>query len=172
MKKTIVEKAKRILDGLEYGYFDTAKDWSHDNYDDFYLYMSDPDFEVRKYSLLVFTAALGNWYMKSAFVFGSLQDLKRDPDYQEDKTYHFEKYIESFMENRKTIKKEFPKLYRLIVLYLLELDNEMDFEMDFCFDKQLLTGLRKVLNESGFGNRFQYEDMQKMLKELDLPNFA
>lgn len=173
MARTLIEKAKNILDGLEYGYFDTAKDWSNDNYDDYYRYLSDPDFEIRKYSLLVFTAALGNWYMKSAFVFGSLKELKKDPEYQEDKTYDFGEYVKSFLNNRESIKREFPELYRMIVLYLIELDNERNFEEEFCFfNQQLLIELRQALDDSGFGRRFQYGNVQKLLKELGLPNFA
>ena len=55
MAKTLVDKAKNILEGMEIG-FDTAKNWN----DDYYQYFSHLDFEVRKYSLLVFTADLGN----------------------------------------------------------------------------------------------------------------
>jgi hypothetical protein len=33
MKRTLVDKAKSILEGIEIGFFDTAKYWDEDNYD-------------------------------------------------------------------------------------------------------------------------------------------
>ena len=36
MTKTLIDKAKSILEGIEIGYFDTAKNWNEDNYDDYY----------------------------------------------------------------------------------------------------------------------------------------
>ena len=173
MTKTLVEKAKSILEGLEYGYFDTAKEWSKDNYDDYYLHFSHPDFEVRKYSLLVFTAGLGNWYSKSAFIFQPIEELKKDPEFQQDAVYYFEDYVKSFLENQEAIKQEFPKLYRMIVLYLNKLDNREHFNNVFCsIDKQLFVVLRQVLNDSGFGEELIYNKFHNLLKELGLPNYA
>jgi formylmethanofuran dehydrogenase subunit E-like metal-binding protein len=44
MTRMLVEKAKRILDGLEYEYFDTVKPCDENSYDDYYLYFSHPNF--------------------------------------------------------------------------------------------------------------------------------
>lgn len=68
MSISAIDKAKGILVGLEIG-FDTCKRWSAESYDDYYLYFSHPDYELRKYSLLIFCAGLGNWHSESATIF-------------------------------------------------------------------------------------------------------
>lgn len=176
MTRTLVEKAKNILEGLEYGYFDLGKEWYPENYDDYYLYFSDPDFEIRKYSLLVFTAGLGNWYHKSAHIFVTterLKELKNNKIFNQDTVYHFEDYIKSFLENSEAIKQEFPELYRIIVQYLIELDKRNRFEDIFCSaDKQLFIELRQVLHDdASFGEEFKYQSIQILLKKLGLPHF-
>lgn len=173
MTKTLIEKAKSILEGLEYGYFDTAKEWSKDNYDDYYHYFSHPNFEFRKYSLLVFTAGLGNWYSKSAFIFEPIEELKKDPEFHPDTVYYFENYVRAFLDNREAIKRDFPKLYRMIVLYLIKLDNRENFKELFCsVDKKIFVELRQVLNDSGLGEELIYNKFHTFLKELGLPNYA
>ena len=106
MEKAIVEKAKRILDGIEIGFFDTAKRWDKDNYDDYYKYFTHPNFEVRKYALLIFGAGLGNWLIKSSFIFQPISCTNE--------VYNLEDYISAFIENREAIKQEFPNLYNSI----------------------------------------------------------
>lgn len=77
MKRTLVDKAKSILEGIEIGFFDTAKYWDEDNYDEYYRYFSHSDIEVRKYSLLIFAAGLGNWVIGSSIIFRPIKDQKK-----------------------------------------------------------------------------------------------
>ncbi|QUG40415.1 hypothetical protein KD050_14080 [Psychrobacillus sp. INOP01] len=170
MTKTLVDKAKSILTGLEIG-FDTAKNWNEDNYDDYYQYFSHPDFEVRKYSLLVFAAGLGNWLSSSCFIFPPIEELESGKYLylHQDKIYHFECYVKSFVDNREVIKQEFPLLYTAIVCYLIDLDNEKRFDIFKSVDKQLFIVLRKVLGDSELeGKRYRYS-YNGLLREVGLP---
>lgn len=77
MAKTLVDKAKSILEGIEIGFFDTAKNWDEDNYDEYFKYFSHSDIEVRKYSLLIFAAGLGNWFVGSSIIFHPIEEQKK-----------------------------------------------------------------------------------------------
>ncbi|POZ57422.1 hypothetical protein LYSIN_02206 [Lysinibacillus sphaericus] len=171
MTNAVVTKAKCILEGIEVD-LDITKNWSNDHFDNYYLYFSHPDIEVQKYSLLVFAAGLGNWYLGSAHIFRPIKELKKDPDFNKDKVYHFEKYIKSFLDNRVAIKREFPLLYNCLVWYLLRLDNEKRFEYIFrTVDKQLFITLREVLLESGVNpNEFQ-NNYNDVLREVGITPF-
>lgn len=171
MTKTLVDKAKSILEGIEIGFFDTAKNWDVDNYDEYYKYFSHPDFEVRKYSLLVFAAGLGNWYGGSAIIFRPIEERKKEKWFHlfKDKMYYFEDYVMSFIDNREAIKQEFPFLDSVIVSFLIQLDNEKCFEYIFSsVDKQLFVVLRQVL--SGLEVKHQY-NFNDLLREVGLPTF-
>ncbi|WP_186673743.1 hypothetical protein [Sporosarcina sp. BP05] len=171
MTKRLVDKAKSILEGIEIGFFDTAKNWDVDNYDEYYKYFSHPDFEVRKYSLLVFAAGLGNWYGGSAVIFHPIEERKKEKrllSYKE-KIYYFEDYVRSFIDNREAIKQEFPFLNSVIVSLLIQLDNEKRFEYIFSsVDKQLFIVLRQSL--SGLEVKHQY-NFNDLLREVGLPTF-
>ena len=172
MEKTLVEKAQNILDGIEIGFFDTAKRWDKDNYDDYYKYFTHPNFEVRKYALLIFGAGLGNWLIKSSFIFQPIEKGKIELGYLSDKNevYNFEDYVRSFIENREAIKQEFPNLYNSIASSLTLLDNENRFESIFTsVDKQLFIKLRKVLADSEpIKHQYRFNDI---LREVRLPTF-
>lgn len=171
MTKTLVDKAKSILEGIEFGFFDTAKKWDDDNYDEYYKYFSHPDYEVRKYSLLIFAAGLGNWYMKSAFIFRPIEErIKENGTYtSKDRLYYFENYVSSFIDNREAIRQEFPLLYKEIANYLLQLDNEKRFEYIFSsVDKQLFIVLRQVLSGLEVKHQYKFNDL---LREVGLPTF-
>ena len=171
MTKTLVDKAKSILEGIEIGFFDTAKNWDVDNYDEYYKYFSHPDFEARKYSLLVFAAGLGNWYGGSAIIFRPIEERKKEKRFlsYKEKIYYFEDYVRSFIDNREAIKQEFPFLYSVIVSFLIQLDNEKRFEYIFSsVDKQLFIVLRKLL--SGLEVKHQY-NFNDLLREVGLPTF-
>ena len=174
MTKTLVDKAKSILEGIEIGFFDTAKNWNEENYDDYYQYFSHSDFEVRKYSLLVFAAGLGNWFMKSSFIFRPIEELERGKHlhWHQDRIYQFESYVKSFVDNSEAIKQEFPLLYNAIVCYLLQLDNEKRFEYIVrSVDKQLFIVLRRILTDSGLDTeKYQYS-FNDLLREVGLPTF-
>jgi hypothetical protein len=110
---------------------------------------------VQKYSLLVFTVGLGNWYQKSALIFRTTERLKeflKNENFELDTVYHFRDYNKSFLENREAIKQEFPELYRMMVLYLIELDNRNRFEDIFflavsnCYMTQVLVGSLNTKN--------------------------
>ena len=171
MTKTLLDKAKSILEGIEIGFFDTAKNWNVDNYDEYYKYFSHPDFEARKYSLLVFAAGLGNWYGGSAIIFRPIEERKKEKWFlsYKDKIYYFEDYVRSFIDNREAIKQEFPFLYSVIVSFLIQLDNEKRFEYIFSsVDKQLFIVLRQML--SGLEVKHQY-NFNDLLREVGLPTF-
>ncbi|MFJ7733994.1 hypothetical protein ACIQXF_19215 [Lysinibacillus sp. NPDC097231] len=171
MTKTLVDKAKSILEGIEIGFFDTAKNWNVDNYDEYYKYFSHPDFEVRKYSLLIFAAGLGNWHIGSANIFRPIEKKEKWFNSFKDKMYYFEDYVRSFIDNREAIKQEFPILHNAIALYLIRLDNEKRFEYIFSsVDKQLFIVLRQVLIDSGLEVKHQY-NFNDLLREVGLPTF-
>lgn len=172
MAKTLVDKAKSILEGIEIGFFDTAKNWDEDNYDEYFKYFSHSDIEVRKYSLLIFAAGLGNWFVGSSIIFHPIEEHKKEMRFQssKDNIYNFEDYVRSFINNRETIKQEFPILYNLIVYYLFQLDNKKRFEYIFSsVDKQLFIELRQVLNYSRLDeHQINFNDL---LREVGLPTF-
>ncbi|ATP40832.1 hypothetical protein CSE16_12695 [Solibacillus sp. R5-41] len=168
MSKTVLDKAKRIVAGIEVDP-GLAKDWSKDNYDNYYLYFSDPDPEIRKYSLLVFFVGLGNWQLGSAYIFRPIKELKKYQDFDENKVYRFEDYVQSFLDNRENIKQEFPYLYDDLVWYLLRLDNQKRFEYIFrSVDKQLFIELRQVLIESGIDANIFPNNLNNILREVGI----
>ncbi|MGE7840386.1 hypothetical protein ACQKNX_06300 [Lysinibacillus sp. NPDC093712] len=164
MKATLVDKAKSILEGIEIGFFDTAKNWDEDNYDEYYQYFSHPDFEVRKYSLLIFTAGLGNWLMGSSIIFHPNKNQIYNSS--KDSIYNVEDYIRTFIDYREAIKHEFPILYNVIVNYLIQLNNTEQFSL---IEKQLYLVLREVLTDSGLEvHQYNFNDL---LREVGLPTF-
>lgn len=168
MKRTLVDKAKSILEGIEIGFFDTAKYWDEDNYDEYYRYFSHPDIEVRKYSLLIFAAGLGNWVIGSSIIFRPNKDQKKEKSYNssKDRTYNFEDYVRAFIDNRDAIKQEFPILYNAIISYLIQLDNTE--QLNFV-EMQLYLVLRQVLTDSGLKeHKYNFNDL---LREVGLPTF-
>ena len=161
MSLTTIDKAKSILVGLEIG-FDTCKRWSAESYDDYYLYFSHEDYELRKYSLLIFCAGLGNWHIDSAHIFFAHDDI--DPD----KAYIFEDYVRSFLDHKNDIKVEFPNLYDAIIHFLLVLDTENKFEsISRSTETPLFKELRDVLQHKACGYNFN-----ALLKEVNIPNMS
>ncbi|KOS68940.1 hypothetical protein AEA09_10540 [Lysinibacillus contaminans] len=168
MSKAVLDKAKKIVEGIDFD-IELAKDWSKDNYDNYYLYFSHPDPEIRKYSLLVFLVGLGNWQLGSAYIFRSIKELKKYEDFDEKKVYLFEDYVQSFLDNREDIKQEFPLLYNRLVWYLLRLDNQKRFEYIFrSVDKQLFIELRQVLIESGIDASILPSNLNNILREVGI----
>lgn len=168
MPKMTVDKAKCILKGIKFD-LELAFDWNKDYYDNYYQYFSHPDREVRKWSLLVFVGALGNWHLGSACVFSLIDG---------NKTYQFEDYVQSFIDHRVAIKQEFPLLYNRLLWYLLKLDNRKPFDTIFtsyfsypsyvCPRKQLFNELRQVLIESGIdANKFP-NNLEDIFEEVGL----
>ena len=170
MSSAIVQKAKRILDGLEYGAFITSKEWESPNFENYFNYFSHSDSEIRKYSLLVFAAGLGNWYAKSAFIFVPLEELQKDPLFDMDAYYYFPDYIHSFLKNREHIEMEYPGLYKMIIHLLIELDQRESFVTVFP-ERAMFQRLQEVLNSIELGKRLMYDDFDKLLYDLELPNY-
>lgn len=172
MNDRIIKNAREILKGIEIGFFDTAKPWNEENYEEYFRHFNDPNPEVRKYALLIFGAALGNWQMKSAFVFPRATDP--DPQFRnmnERKIYRFENYIQAFLENKEAIQKEFPTLYKSIIINLILLDQEVPFENDFPgMNSKSLADLRKTIGQSGFTGQSQFS-FNQILREVGIPTF-
>ena len=170
MSKKIIDKAKHILKGIEFD-LDITFDWSKDYYDNYYQYFSHPDSEVRKYALLIFAGGLGNWYLESARIFRPVEEQKTDRDFDIDKVYHFENYVQSFLDNRENIQHEFPNLYNALIWYLLRLDNKKNFDITFTsVDKQLFDELRQVLTESGIDASIFLNNHKDILNEVGIPS--
>lgn len=126
-EKIIVQKVKEAITGIEIGYFDTAKGYIFDEY---FKYFNDDDKEIRMYTLLLFTAMLGNWYSKSAFVFKPEKErLKNEGEIDTD-FYDLESYLSSLLDCYQNIEKEFPYMFERIIRYLtlIEKDKGLSFE--------------------------------------------
>ncbi|QPQ30997.1 hypothetical protein [Lysinibacillus sp. JNUCC 51] len=126
-EKTVVQKVKEAISGIEIGYFDTAKGFIFDEY---FKYFNDDDKETRKHALLLFTTMLGNWYSKSAVVFKpEIECLKYEDEIDTD-FYDFESYLSSLLDCYQNIEKEFPYMFERIVRYLtlIEKDEGLSFE--------------------------------------------
>jgi len=162
MSRTAIDKAKGILIGLEIG-FDTCKRWSPESYDDYYLYFSHPNYELRKYSLLIFCAGLGNWHSDSATIFLAHDDI--DPD----KAYIFEDYVRSFLDHKEDIKVEFPFLYDAIVYFLHVLDAENKFQS---LSRSTETPLFKELCDLLHHADARGYNFNALLKEVNIPNLS
>ncbi|CAM3066774.1 hypothetical protein FITA111629_01475 [Filibacter tadaridae] len=168
MSKKIVDKAKHILKGIQFD-LELAFDWNKDHYDNYYQYFTHPDNEVRKWSLLIFAGGLGNWHLESAQIFRTIKELKKYSEFNKYKAYHFEDYVQSFLDNKDAIKQDFPLLYNQLVWYLLRLDNKKRCEYIFrTVDKQLLIELRQVLSESGIDASKFPNNHEDIMKEIGL----
>lgn len=76
MSLTPIEKAKKVLRGIEEGdfLFDMHAQWRGDYYDEYFKYFNHPDSELRKCSLFIFMSGLGETWMGSASVFSPLKE--------------------------------------------------------------------------------------------------
>ena len=172
MTQSIVEKAKCILKGIESD-FDLGFNWKDEYYDNYYRYFDHPDAEVRKWSLLIFAGALGNWYLQSATIFSPGGE-----GWNEDKEYFFEEYVQAFLTHQEAIKKEFPLLYNDLVWVLLYLDKRKPFDAIFTSNIsypsyispniKLFRELRQVLTSSGIDVNVLPNNHQAIIKEMDL----
>ena len=125
MTSTIVQKVKHIVDGIEIGYFDTAKNYDSDSFEEYFKYFGDPDKETRKYALLLFAAMLGNWHGGSARVFTPEEERLKRSNYSPNENYYdFKEYIKAFLEHHKNIEKEFPYMYEVIISFLIWIEKD------------------------------------------------
>lgn len=146
MSLTPIEKAKKVLRGIEEGdfLFDMHAQWRGDYYDEYFKYFNHPDSELRKCSLFIFMSGLGETWMGSASVFSPLKEREKYEYTDCYKVYLFEDYIKSFLENGESIKKDYPLLYENLIRYLIKLDIKKRFEDSFVeVDKELLWNLEK-----------------------------
>lgn len=164
----IIEKAQQILDGLYEGHFETGKDWYPETYENYYLYFSDPDYETRKLSILVFAAAIGNSRRGVAVILQSDRTIADTtaPEYEGNFrfAYSFEKYLNAFLEHKEAIKKEFPLLYKVILAELKLWHDEKSFFTIFSdVNKELLGRIIDVIKDIHVRNSDL--NLDPMLKE-------
>ncbi|GKW46919.1 hypothetical protein [Planococcus sp. NCCP-2050] len=157
MSGQIVQKAIQILEGLEQGHFETAKDWSPSTKDDFYLYFSDSDYETRKMALLVFAAAVGNTRRGVARVMHSDNVIiESKTSVYNDKSsyaYSFENYLNAFLMNKESIETEFPLLYKVILAELKLWHDKESFYTRFAdVDKTLLDKVVELIKDTHVHN--------------------
>lgn len=76
------------------------------------------------------TTMLGNWYNKSTFVFKPEKERLQYNNEKGAKFFNFEDYITSLLDNYQNIKREFPYMFEIIVVYLLliEKDKHLSYE--------------------------------------------
>ncbi|AQQ52880.1 hypothetical protein [Planococcus lenghuensis] len=141
MSASLIEKAKRLLEGLEVGHFETAKDWNSDDYEDYFLYFGDADPEVRKLSILVFASALGNTRRGVARVL--------QPRSHERFRYAFDDYAEAFLVHKEAISRDFPILYRTIVCEMKKWHEETPLSVAFIdVEPRLIDDLLALADEA------------------------
>lgn len=169
MEERVVRKAKQILEGLRDGHFETAKDWSPDTKEDYFLYFNDPDDETRKLAILVFAATVGNSRRGVARILHSdkkIADSKTSGS--EDKSryaYSFEKYLNAFLNNKEAIKNEFPALYKVILAELKLWHEDTSFFILFSdVNKALLDQVVEEIKDVHVRNANL--NLDPMLKEI------
>lgn len=117
-EKTIVEKVRETIEGIEIGYFDTAKPYIFDEY---FKYFDDVDFETRKHALFLFVCMLGNWYSKATFVFKPESERLK---YGASTYYDFERYLTALLQHYSKIERDFPFMFEFIVVYLILIEQQ------------------------------------------------
>ncbi|WP_298472667.1 hypothetical protein [uncultured Psychrobacillus sp.] len=177
MSLTPIEKAKKVLRGIEEGnyLFDMHGQWRHEYYDDYFKYFNHPDPELRKCSLIIFWSGIGKTWQGTGTVFAPLKEREEYGYADSNKIYLFEDYIKSFLENKESIKKDYPLLYEDLIRFLIKLDIQKRFEDSFVeVDKELFVELRKVLDEykdlDEFGE-YCFADYNEIYKECGFPPF-
>jgi len=172
MSLTPIEKAKKVLQGIEEGdfHFDFNGRWEPDYHDEYFKYFNHPDPELRKRSLFIFMSGLGNTWMGSTSLFEPLKEREKSEYPIWTKIYLFGDYIKSFLENRESIKKDYPLLYENLIRFLIKLDNLKRFEDSFVeIDKELFVKLRKVLDE--YKDLDEFGNYNEILKECGFPRY-
>lgn len=143
MSNEIIMKVKKGLEGIEIGYFDTGQYFEKEAY---YQYFGDPDKEIRRYAIAVFTVYLGNWYSRSRYPFlNAEQDL--------------ENYIKAFIKCHEQIHKDFPVMHEYILFFLTKLEEvnneecsiwtlKIGKELHDRLKKEVLIPKRKYINKN------------------------
>ncbi|MER2009704.1 hypothetical protein [Psychrobacillus sp. BL-248-WT-3] len=178
MSLTPIEKAKKVLRGIEEGdyLFDMHAQWRVEYHDEYFKYFNHPDPELRKRSLLIFMSGLGETWQGSTLLFTPLKEKENDENPIWTKIYLFEDYLKSFLENRESIKKDYPLLYEELIRFLIKLDIKKRFEDSYVeIDKEIFVELRKVLDEykdlNEFGESY-FGDYNEIYKECGFPPFS
>lgn len=174
MEERVGRKAKQILEGLRDGHFETAKDWSPDTKEDYYLYFNDPDYETRKLAILVFAAAVGNSRRGVArIILSDKKIVDSKTSGSEDKSrfaYSFEKYLNAFLNSKEAIKNEFPALYKVILAELKLWHDETPFFILFLdVDKALLNQVVEEIKDVHVRNSDLFLD--PVLDEVEWPPY-
>ncbi len=133
MDNKIITAVKNGLKGFEIGaYFIGC---FFENYP-YYEYFNSPNIEVRKYSNAVYMVKLGNWRVGCAFPFYSKQE-------------ELARYTLAFIENKDTIRSEFPSIYLQILnnwRILLEMCDEGDEHWEINIPSILIEKIRKEID--------------------------
>ncbi|MCH7323132.1 carbamoyl-phosphate synthase small subunit [Solibacillus sp. MA9] len=104
-KSIIIMEVNKVLNsGFRILGFDGGVTFPHYPY---HFYFGDPDKELRRYSVGIFTIWLGYWNTGCSFRFTKQSELY--------------KYIKTLIEYQEEIEKEFPASFNYIVFFLMEL---------------------------------------------------
>lgn len=145
--------------------FSTSLGWHDDLNYEYYKYFNDADKEVRAGSTFAFLGMMMNWHGKSccAFLPDTGEEFKDCPN-------QFKPFLEEFLKNSNSMKKEFPEMYHLIVQALYDLDNENGFEETFPhIDRGLFTKMRgKLFSDDMINMLMNPRDYEGVLKEVGL----
>lgn len=165
-------KLKKLLEGIEIGWFDTCKNWGDETNGYYYKYFNDMDNEIRGGSILAFASMLGNWYHGSADVFRTTQGITYIPKEQ---FYFIDDYLSAFLKNDLHIREDFPILHSYILFFLYNLDKRKPFELVFpLLDQKLLNKMRTQLfinKENIPTNYIDLPEFNNLLREVGLPTF-
>lgn len=169
-EQSIVEKVSNGLKYVSIGGFHTCE---ASEYDDYYLYFNDPDFDTRKSALAEFTVMLGNWHSKCSFPFTPQHDRKYDGYFAPNEPSHeLNNYVEAFVLHHEQIKQDFPIMFKYIVRFLLQIEEEYQIPYELKFPEvegELFITLRKevlIPNQNSFNKD---KDFNMFLKEAGIP---
>lgn len=169
-EKSIVEKVSDGLKNLSIGGFHTCE---ASEYDDYYLYFNDPEFETRKSALAEFTVMLGNWHSKCSFPFTPQHERKYDGYFAPyEPSHELNNYVEAFVLHHEQIKQDFPIMFKYIIRFLLEIEEEYQIPYELKFPEvngRLFSILRKDVL---IPNRYllnKDKDFNMFLKEAGIP---
>lgn len=166
-KDVIKQKLARLLNGIEIGFFNTAKDWGEETNDEYFKYFGDADEELRAMSILAFACMVGNWYNGPADVFYTNPRVTYSPP---EPYYQFDDYLSAFLDHSFQIERDFPVMYSYIIYYLAELDKQKPFEHVFpTIEQTLFVNMRTLFASDE--KRLKLASFNDLLREVGLPTF-
>lgn len=153
-KLTVEEKGKIkkevgivLNSGFRILAFDGGMEFHHYPY---YLYFDDPDKELRRYSVGIFTIWLGYWNTGCSFRFFKQSELY--------------KYIKSLVKYKEEIEKEFPVLFNYIVYFLIELTENYRYAEETRMKPYII----EIVNKDFLNTKANYREKNiKILSFID-----